>query len=119
MIPPSDQTGVFHFHSSITSGSAAWISARSCARSSPLQSPNCLIFASIRAAGDSPAPADADFAEGAFLADGGARVLGIGAFMCDVARTDRVKGWCRHGTRANRPASMPSRINDEAHQVRA
>src|SRR5262249_5694716 len=54
IIPSCDQTGVpLHFHSSITSGSAALISARSRASISPLQSPSSSILASMSADGDS------------------------------------------------------------------
>src|SRR6059058_1859008 len=50
--PPCDQTGVAHFHSSITSGSAALIRARRRASISPRQSPSASIFASISSDGE-------------------------------------------------------------------
>src|SRR6266478_2936220 len=52
--PLCDQTGVpLHFHSSITSGSASLIRARSRESISPLQSLRFLILASISSDGDS------------------------------------------------------------------
>jgi len=53
-IPWCDQTGLFHFHSSVIPGSAARISARTRARVSPRQPPNSLIRWSIRRAAGSP-----------------------------------------------------------------
>src|SRR5437868_13967110 len=55
MIPASDHTGTpRHFHSSTTSGSAAWISARTRASVSPRQSPSSRILPSISRDGGSP-----------------------------------------------------------------
>src|SRR5881296_2860678 len=51
--PLCDQTGVSHFHSSATSGSASLIRARSRESISPLQSPKSSILASISSDGDS------------------------------------------------------------------
>src|SRR5216110_3120452 len=51
--PLCDQTGVLHFHSSVTSGSAALIRARSRDSISPLQSPRPAILASMSTEGDS------------------------------------------------------------------
>src|SRR5882762_1769217 len=52
--PSCDQTGVpLHFHSSVTSGSAFLIRARSRESISPLQSPRSSILASMSADGDS------------------------------------------------------------------
>src|SRR5690242_8207740 len=52
--PLCDQTGVpLHFHSSVTSGSASLIRARSRESISPLQSPRSSILASISSDGDS------------------------------------------------------------------
>src|SRR6516225_3653295 len=54
MIPPCDHTGVFHFHSSTTFGSACLMSARMRARALPRQSPSSAILASIFSATVSP-----------------------------------------------------------------
>src|SRR5262245_58631324 len=52
--PLCDQTGVpLHFHSSVTSGSACLMRARSRESISPLQSPRSWILASISSDGDS------------------------------------------------------------------
>src|SRR5690348_6585219 len=47
MIPSCDHTGTSHFHSSMTSGSACLISARTFASASPRQPPSSLMRASI------------------------------------------------------------------------
>src|SRR5205085_11055410 len=52
MIPSCDQTGVVHFHSSTTPGSAALTRARSRESISPRQSPRAAIFASMSADGE-------------------------------------------------------------------
>src|SRR3984957_13748992 len=55
MIPPCDHTGTpLHFHSSITSGSACLMRARTRESVLPLQSSSSLILASISREGDSP-----------------------------------------------------------------
>src|SRR6185369_1277397 len=51
--PSCDQTGLLHFHSSTTPGSASLIRARKRASVSPRQSPSSRILASIRPAADS------------------------------------------------------------------
>src|SRR5436305_14412022 len=51
--PSCDQTGVPHFHSSTTPGSASLIRARSRESISPLQSSSSSILASISSDGDS------------------------------------------------------------------
>src|SRR5204863_7564876 len=51
--PSCDQTGLLHFHSSVTSGSACLIRARSRESISPRQSPSCSIRASISSEGES------------------------------------------------------------------
>src|SRR5881409_3446964 len=58
MMPACDHTGTpRHFHSSTTSGSAWWMSARTLARVSPRQSPRSLIRPSISRDGESFASA--------------------------------------------------------------
>src|SRR2546421_266525 len=55
MMPACDHTGTpRHFHSSITSGSAALMSARTFASTSPRQSPRSVMRASIRRVADAP-----------------------------------------------------------------
>src|SRR5450432_823326 len=58
--PLCDQTGMLHFHSSTTSGSASLIRARSRQSIAPLQSPSSSIFASISSDGDSAFLVDLD-----------------------------------------------------------
>src|SRR4249919_3461312 len=59
-MPWCDHTGVpIHFHSSTTSGSASWMSARTCARRSPRQSESSRMRASMCS--------EADFASAAVL----------------------------------------------------
>src|SRR4051794_21564001 len=60
MMPPSDQTGTLHFHSSTTAGSASWMSARTRASAWPRQPPSSAIRPSISRAGGSP-PVGAPF----------------------------------------------------------
>src|SRR5262245_23022679 len=57
-MPPCDQTGIPHFHSSTISGSASWMSLRTFASIIPRQSPSSRILSSINAEADS---AGADF----------------------------------------------------------
>src|SRR3990170_6915562 len=56
MIPPCDHTGMSHFHSSTTSGSASLMRARMRASVSPRQSPSFLMCASINLEGGASAP---------------------------------------------------------------
>src|SRR5688500_10937366 len=92
MIPSCDQTGVLHFHSSVTSGSACLISARSRASSSPRQSPSSAILVSMSSDAEPALFATAgflvdDFAElRAFAADAAER-MGCGLDVGMVANT--------------------------------
>src|SRR5262252_3439081 len=60
MIPSCDQTGVPHFHSSTTSGSASLMSLRMRARASPCQPARPAILSSISTEAGGPA-VEADF----------------------------------------------------------
>src|ERR1700679_2932835 len=66
MIPSWDQTGISHFHSSTTSGSACLISARRRASISPRQSASSSILASMSLDAE-PLDADLTVADSAFL----------------------------------------------------
>src|SRR6185369_247382 len=66
-MPPWDNTGFIHFHSSTISGSAAWMSLRTLASIFPRQSPRSWILASINAEADADADADADAAGTGFF----------------------------------------------------